>query len=67
VNDQGQVVDMDITPTGRAEFEAARETLQGWTFRPARWGALPIASYLDLDVPVSPPSIARGATSSGGR
>ena len=67
VNDQGQVVDMDVTLTGRAEFEAARETLQGWTFRPARWGALPIASYLELDVPVSPPSIARGATSSGGR
>jgi hypothetical protein len=67
VNDQGQVVDMDVPPTGRAQFAAARETLQGWTFRPAHWGSLPIASYLDVDVPVSAPSIARAAASSGGR
>jgi hypothetical protein len=67
VNDQGQVVDMDLPLTGRAQFEAARETVQGWTFRPAHWGSLPIASYLDVDVPVSTPSIAQTAANPGGR
>jgi hypothetical protein len=67
VNDQGQVVDMDVAPTGPAQLEAARGTLQGWTFRPAHWGSLPIASYLDVDIPVSAPTIAGAATSSGGR
>jgi TonB family protein len=67
VNDQGQVVDMDVSPMGKAQFEAACETLRGWTFRPAHWGALPIASYLELDVPVGAPSIARAAANSGSR
>jgi TonB family protein len=61
VNDQGEVVDSEVSPTGKAQFEAARETLQGWTFRPAHWGTLPIASYLEVDVPVSAPSIVRAA------
>ena len=58
VNDQGQLIDMD-TSRGRTQFEAARENLRGWRFQPARWGTLPIASYLDVDVPVSAPSLAR--------
>lgn len=61
VNDQGEVVDREVSPTGKAQVEAARETLQGWTFRPAHWGTLPIASYLEVDVPVSAPSIVRAA------
>jgi TonB family protein len=67
VNDQGQVVDMEGAPTDRAQFAAARDTLQGWTFRPARWGALPIASYLDVDVPVRASSIASAAANAVGR
>jgi TonB family protein len=61
VNDQGQVVDMGVSPTDRARFEAAGQTLRGWTFRPARWGTLPIASYLEIDVPVGAPSATRTA------
>ncbi len=67
VNDQGQVVDMEVSPMGKAQFEAACEALRGWTFRPAHWGALPIASYLEVDVPVGAPSIARAAANSGSR
>jgi len=67
VNDAGQVVDMEVLPAGRGQFEAARETLRGWTFRPAHWGNLPIASYLEVDVPVSAPSIARAAVDAGSR
>jgi TonB family protein len=67
VNDQGQVVDSDVSRAGNAQFEAACETLRGWTFRPAYWGNLPIASYLDVDVPVSAPPVARSAANSGSR
>ena len=67
VNDQGQVVDSDASRSGSALFEAARETLRGWTFRPAHWGSLPIASYLIVDVPVSAPSVTRAAANSGSR
>ena len=67
VNDQGEVDDLEISPMGRARFEAAREILRGWTFRPAHWGTLPIASYLDVDVPVGAPSVVRTAANSGSR
>jgi TonB family protein len=67
VNDQGQVVDRDVAPVGSAQLEAACETLRGWTFRPAHWGNLPIASYFDVDVPVSTPTVARAAAISGSR
>ncbi|HMD84749.1 MAG TPA: TonB family protein [Terriglobia bacterium] len=59
VNDQGQVVDCVWAPGGEAQFESACGTLRRWTFRPAHWGNLPIASYLDVDVPVSASSVAR--------
>lgn len=61
INDQGEVVDMDISPNGKARIAAAREALRRWIFRPAHWGSLPIASYLDVNVPVSETDIARGA------
>jgi TonB family protein len=67
VNDQGQVVDCGRAPGGEAQFDSACEHLRGWTFRPAHWGNLPIAAYLDVDVPLSAPSIARAAANSGGR
>ena len=63
VNDQGQVVDSEVSALGKGQFEAARETLRGWTFRPAYWGNLPIASYLEVDVPTGDPSVARAANS----
>ena len=63
VNDQGEVDDLGISPVSGAQLEAAREALRGWTFRPAHWGTLPIASYLDVEVPLSAPSLARAAVS----
>jgi len=67
VNDQGQVVDKEISHAGRAQFVAAREALRSWTFHPAHWGSLPIAAYLDVDVPVSASSLARAVAESGSR
>lgn len=64
VDDQGKVVDMDAAPTDPVRDGAARETLRDWTFRPAHWGSLPIAAYLDVDVPISPESVTRSAANS---
>src|ERR1019366_1822316 len=51
VDDQGEVVDTDATNLERAQIDAVSANLRGWTFHPAHWGTLPIASYLDVDVP----------------
>jgi TonB family protein len=67
VNDQGEVVDREALPMGRARLKAAWETVRGWTFRPAHWGNLPIASYFDVDVPVSAPPVTRAAANTGSR
>ena len=65
VNDQGKVDDMQISPMGSQQFEAASETVRRWTFRPAHWGNMPVASYIDVKVPVSAPSISRAAADVG--
>jgi len=61
VDDQGHVDDIEASPREGQRFDAAREILQGWTFRPAQWGSLPVASYLDVAVPVSAPPMRRAA------
>ena len=66
VNDQGEVDDMEIPATNLAQSKAARETVRGWTFRPARWGTLPVASYLEVDVPIGTAPLARAAADSHG-
>lgn len=60
VNDKGRVI--DCVPMGGlpAQAEAARKDIERWTFRPARWGTLPVPWYLDVDVPV------QGSTLQGG-
>jgi len=52
LNDQGQVIDVDMLRGSSTELEAAARNLRRWTFRPARWGALPVPWYLEVDVPV---------------
>jgi TonB family protein len=53
VDDEGKVDDIDSSSLGPASVEAARKSLQNWTFRPAHWGNLPIASYINIDVPLN--------------
>lgn len=67
IDEKGKVADIEVSAEDTTRFEAARETLQNWTFHPAHWGNLPIASYLDVDVPVGASSIARAAVSAGSR
>jgi TonB family protein len=52
VNDRGHAI--DATPlTGRPSlFPAARQRIEGWEFRPARWGNLKVPWYVDVTVPI---------------
>lgn len=52
LDDRGQMIDSGPLPSSRGDLQAAYEEVQGWTFRPAHWGNVPIPSYLDVDVPV---------------
>jgi TonB family protein len=51
LNDQGQVIDCDPSFEAANDFASAQKALEGWAFRPAHWGSLPIPWYLDIEVP----------------
>jgi len=52
VSSEGRVVDSQVL-AGRAPYvDEARRIVAHWTFHPARWGALPVPWYLDVEVPV---------------
>lgn len=67
VNDQGKVVDVEMPSSDPSQPEVSPEALRGWTFRPAHWGNLPIASYVDVSVPLGTRSIARVGSAFGAR
>lgn len=52
VGDKGRVIDSRPLDGEFIHVETAREVVGCWTFEPARWGAVPIPWYLDVDVPV---------------
>ncbi|HUU12740.1 MAG TPA: energy transducer TonB [Terriglobia bacterium] len=62
VGDKGQAIDTKPLSGQPAHFATARKIVSCWTFRPARWGSLPIPWYLDVDVPVEGWVAARGPT-----
>ena len=53
LNDQGRVIDSEPPLETVSRLTPGNEVLQGWAFRPARWGSLPVPWYLDVEVPVS--------------
>ncbi len=61
VNELGEVVDSDCTRLAGAQVEAVSESLRNWTFHPAYWGTLPIAAYINVDVPLNVPPPMRTA------
>ena len=67
VNDQGKVVDVEMLSSDPSQPEVSPEALRGWTFRPAHWGNLPIASYVNVSVPLGTRSIARVDSAFGAR
>jgi TonB family protein len=66
LNDKGQVIDSAPLPSNVTNHEAAAKSLEGWTFRPAHWGSLPIPWYLDVDVPVGTAAVSRAGADPGG-
>jgi hypothetical protein len=52
VNEEGKVIDSAITKGIASDFEAVMKTIKKWTFRPARWGALAVPWYLEVEVPL---------------
>jgi TonB family protein len=67
VNDQGKVVDVEMQSSDPSQSEVSPEALRGWTFRPAHWGNVPIASYVDVSVPLGTRAIARAGSAFGAR
>jgi outer membrane biosynthesis protein TonB len=67
VNAEGKVIDAEILNGVPSLFEGARKSIEGWSFRPARWGALSVPWYLDVDVPVYNAPSQPGTRSPSGR
>jgi TonB family protein len=67
VSAEGKVIDSEILKGIPSQFERARKSVERWSFRPARWGALSVPWYLDVDVPVyKAPAQAGTLSPSGG-
>ena len=54
LDSEGHVIDTHIISGTAGDIERAQESMTNWTFRPARWGALAVPWYLEIDVPVQP-------------
>ena len=67
VNDQGKVVDVEMPSSDPSQTQVSPEALRGWTFRPAHWGNVPIASYVDVSAPLGTRAIARAGSVFGAR
>ena len=48
VDAEGKVIDSEILKGIPAQIERARKSIERWSFRPARWGALSVPWYLDV-------------------
>jgi TonB family protein len=55
VGADGRAVDSIATAAGGRGLSDARQAVSTWTFRPARWGAIAIPWYLEVEVPVNEP------------
>jgi TonB family protein len=67
VNTEGKVIDWAILKGLPSQVKKAVNTVERWSFRPARWGALAVPWYLDVDVPAPNHTPALDTTSSAGR
>jgi TonB family protein len=66
VSSEGRVVDAQFLRGCAPCVAEARRIAAHWTFRPARWGALPVPWYLDVEVPVESWPAARSAAAARG-
>jgi hypothetical protein len=66
LNDEGQVIDTQPLEGPPSQFDKARQAVEQWTFGPARWGALRLPWYLEVDVPVTDPAAPSAAADPSG-
>jgi len=67
VSSEGRVLDsLPLLPSAN-HLREARRIIANWTFRPARWGAMAVPWYLEVDVPVETWPAAQGGADPGGR
>jgi len=67
VSPEGGILDSQVLQ-GRARYVAvARQLVAHWKFRPARWGALSVPWYLEVEVPVEDWPAAQATAGAGGR
>jgi TonB family protein len=49
---EGHVMDAVSAGASDSDLMNARQVVSHWTFRPARWGAIAVPWYLEVDVPI---------------
>ncbi len=60
VDGGGQAIDATLLEGRPSVFQAARKIVDGWKFRPARWGNLMVPWYVEVSVPMSGAQPAEG-------
>lgn len=66
VSPEGHALDSQPLDEFDRRVEGARRTVATWNFRPARWGAMPVPWYLEVEVPLPDwPEVQRAAGSAG--
>jgi TonB family protein len=63
---EGQAVDSQAVQAAAVHQAEARRAVASWTFRPARWGAMAVPWYVEVDVPLPSWSGGRTAADSSG-
>ena len=64
VSPEGHALDSQPLEEIDRRVEGARRTVATWSFRPARWGAMPVPWYLEVEVPLPDwPEVQRAAGS----
>lgn len=68
VSSEGHVLDSQPLRSSSNHMQEARRVVANWNFRPARWGAIAVPWYMEVDVPVVAPWPApQGSADPGGR
>lgn len=63
VDSNGKVLDATSNGSRETEIEEARRNLQSWRFRPARWGAIAVPWYVNVNVPLGQAMVDQAANS----
>jgi TonB family protein len=67
VGPEGEVLDSQPLVASANHLREARRVVANWSFRPARWGAMAVPWYLEVDVPIETRPAAQGSADPGGR